>query len=383
MHSEDPNQKKQNSEISFTDIIVTINNNWKRILSITLICGTIAGLLVFLVIPPLFLSTATVKTTGKIVGLTMPEIPSINGLGDLTGAGAYSKELALYENILLSNRCLMETILRFNLNEDFEFMQDAVKNFKENKLVITKDKIAGTMNISVYDKIPQQSKDIVDFLVYQLNKINIELNRLNAKNQREFIEERYFVSQRDLKKAEDSLRIYQDVYGFAPDIQLRTSSQVELDLEVQISSEEIRLELLKQIIGPDESEIKLSEEKIRALREELSQLQNSSDNSNKLNLKGKPEIVLNYFRLQREVDTQNKILSILLPMYESSKIEEKREIPSILVLDNPLIPEKKSKPKRLTTIAIVLFLSSILAIGYYIIRNKWRIFKQNNILRKQ
>ncbi|MDQ3021774.1 MAG: Wzz/FepE/Etk N-terminal domain-containing protein [Bacteroidota bacterium] len=379
MDSKNSNLKDENSEITFAEIIITISNNWKKILYTALIFGLITAIYVFLILPPLFLSTATVKTSGKIVGLSAIEIPDFSGLGDISGTGAYSKELALYENILTSNRCLVETVIKFNLNEDFTYMQDAVKIFRENKMAITKDKIAGTMNISVYDKVPEQAKEIVDFLVYQLNKINTELNKQNAKNQREFIEERYLLAKDDLKKAEDSLRIYQDVYGFAPDLQLRTSSQLELDLEVQIKSEEIRLELLKKIVSPDQSEVKMSLEKLNALKQELNNIQNSNDNSYKLNLKGKPELVLNYYRLQREVETQNRILSILLPMYESSKIEEKREIPSILVLDNPLVPEKKSKPKRLTSVAVVMMISSFFAVGFFVLRNKWKLFRRNHL----
>ncbi|MEO8209071.1 MAG: GNVR domain-containing protein [bacterium] len=383
MDSKNSNLDNENSEITFAEIIITINNNWKKILYIVLIFGLITAVYVFLILPPLFLSTATVKTSGKIVGFNVPELPDLSGLGDISGTGAYSKELALYENILTSNRCLVETILKFNLNEDFKYMQDAVKIFKENKMVITKDRIAGTMNISVYDKIPEQAKDIVDFLVYQLNKINTELNKLNAKNQREFIEERYLLAKDDLKNAEDSLRIYQDIYGFAPDLQLRTSSQLELDLEVQIKSEEIRLELLKKIVSPDQAEVKMSQQKLNALKEELNNMQNSSDNSYKLNLKGKPEMVLNYYRLQREVETQNRIQSILLPMYEASKIEEKREIPSILVLDNPLVPEKKTKPKRLTSVAIVMMVSSFFALAFFILRSKWRIFRRKHLQKQK
>ena len=376
------NSQNENYEISFAEIIITISDNWRKIIYTTLIFGLITAILVFFIIPPLFLSTATVKTSGKIVGMNFPEIPDISGMGDLAGTGAASKELALYENILKSNKCLMETILRFNLNKDFEYMQDAVKNFKENMLLIAKDKIAGTMNIGVYDESPERSKEIVDFLVVELNKINTELNIQNARNQREFIEQRYLQGKEDLRKAEDSLRIYQDVYGFAPDLQLRTSSQLELDLEVQIRSEEIRLELLKKIITSDQSEIILAQEKLNALKAELLKIQTSPDNTTKLNLKGKPELVLNYYRLQREIETQNRILAILLPMFETSKIEEKREIPSILVLDNPLVPEKKSKPRRLTTIAVVMLLSFVFTVGFIILKNKWRVFRHNHLIKK-
>lgn len=375
MNNTQTQNRESPGELTFTEIYLTVSGNLRKILAVSAIAGVITALLVFFVVSPLFLSTATVKTTGKIVGFSIPEMPDLSGIGDLAGINSTSKELALYENILLSNRCLIETIVKFGLNEDFEYMQDAVKSFKQNNLVITKDKIAGTMNIGVYDKDPARSREIVEFLVSQLNSINVDLNRQNARNQREFIEERYIQAENDMRNAEDSVRIYQDQYGILPDAQIRATSQTELDLEAQIRSEEIKLELLKKIISPDQSEVKMAEDKIGVLKKELDDIRNSTDNRYKLKLKGQPEMLLNFYRLVAEVDKQKKILTILLPIYESSKIEEKREIPTILVLDNPLVPEKKSKPKRLTTVAIVSLIAFVLSASYFILRKKWRQFK--------
>lgn len=375
MNNTQTQDRESPGELTFTEIYLTVSGNLRKILAISAIAGIITALLVFFVVSPLFLSTATVKTSGKIVGFSIPEMPDLSGIGDLAGINSASKELALYENIILSNRCLIETITKFNLNEDFDYMQDAVKSFKQNNLVIEKDKIAGTMNIGVYDKDPAKSREIVEFLVSRLNFINIDLNRQNARNQREFIEERYIQAENDMRNAEDSVRIYQDQYGVLPDAQIRATSQTELDLEAQIRSEEIKLELLKKIISPDQSEVKMAEDKIGALKKELDDIRNSTDNRYKLKLKGQPEMLLNFYRLVAEVDKQKKILTILLPIYESSKIEEKREIPTILVLDNPLVPEKKSKPKRLTTVAIVSLVAFVLSASYFILRKKWRQFK--------
>ena len=119
----------------------------------------------------------------------------------------------------------------------------------------------------------------------------------------------------------------------------------------------------------------MAEDKIGVLKKELDDIRNSTDNRYKLKLRGQPEMLLNFYRLVAEVDKQKKILTILLPIYESSKIEEKREIPTILVLDNPLVPEKKSKPKRLTTVAIVSLIAFVLSASYFILRKKWRQFK--------
>ena len=78
---------------------------------------------------------------------------------NLGGGGGSYKELALYENILNSRRCIDEVLLKFKLNDEWEFkyFQDAVKHFRENIMLVSKDKVAATMEIGVYDKNPRQS----------------------------------------------------------------------------------------------------------------------------------------------------------------------------------------------------------------------------------
>ena len=98
-------------------------------------------------------------------------------------------------------------------------------------------------------KIHDRAKEIVEYLISLLNKINAELNVLNAKNNREFIEARYYEIKDNLKKTEDSLKSYQELYGLAPDIQSAAVSQSLFTIEVQIKSEEIKLDLLNKILN--------------------------------------------------------------------------------------------------------------------------------------
>ena len=77
-------------------------------------------------------------------------------------------------------------------------MEDVLKDFRGSKLEIKQERLAGVLYLGVYDKHPALAKEMVEFLVSQLDKINIELNVLNAKNNREFIEKRYFQAREDL-----------------------------------------------------------------------------------------------------------------------------------------------------------------------------------------
>ena len=356
--------------------------NKKKIVLITLLSGILAALVVYFAMDPIFYSSATLKTTSKSSGISsLMGIEGVPDIGELSGLGGGStvKELALYENILMSRRCVEAAIVSFNILEEekFKYMFDAVKYFRQTVMQVTKDKVAGTLEVGIYDKDPAKAKDMVEFMVNQLNSINTELNVLNARNNREFIEGRYELAKQELSSKEDSLRDYQDRFGIAPDLQVQAAVKAEIELESEIRSEEIKLEILKKILAPDESEIKIQNQKIEELSRQLSNIQNNGDDTDVLTLKGKPEIVLNYLRLKRNVEIQNKILTTLIPLLEQARIEEKRETPSVLVLDPPAVPDKKVKPKRAITVLILMFITGVMTFLYFILKDKWRYVKLN------
>ncbi len=113
--------------------------------------------------------------------------------------------------------------------------------------------------------------------------------------------------------------------------------------------------MLKQILSSDQLEVKTEEAKINALKEQISNIKNSTDLNDFLRLGNSPQIALSFIRLQRDVEIQTKIMTFLLPVYEQAKIEEKRETPTITVLDKPYVAEKKTKPKRLTMVVSMDF----------------------------
>jgi tyrosine-protein kinase Etk/Wzc len=360
----DENDLKHTSLISYIEVVYSYK---KLIILSTLSVGIILAFLMFFVVKPVFLSTATLKTVTKSgIGISSlisgGSLPDIGGLDELGGGGSGAKELALYEQIISSRRCLEDLIVKYDLMNQYEhkYMQDAVKDFRENLLFVSKNIKSGTMSVGVYDYSPEKSKEMSEFLISQLNKINIEMNVQSAKNNRIFIEERYNLTRKELRNAEDSLKYFQDIYGVAPDIVAKATTQTSITLEAEVKSEEVKLELLKKILSPDQSEVKTQEAKIAALKRELDNIRNSDDPSEKLRLKGTPQTILDYIRLTRNVEIQNKLLVFLLPIYEQAKIEEVKEMPSVILLDPPVVPEVKVKPKRLTTIFIGILATFIL-----------------------
>jgi len=348
-------QEEKEKSLNIVDILLIILK-WKRFLIITTsIIGIISIVLYFFVFHLIYLSSSTIKSSGKSGGLfsALDQLANLSSIEDLSLTGK-STELATYEEIITSRRCLEPLIVKFNLMErdDYRYMEDAIKAFKENQLFLDEDKIAGTLEIGVYDKDPVLAKEMTDFLISELDKINIEINVSKARSNREFIEKRYYQAKEDLTKAEDTLKSFQIIYGVAPDLQIKAAAQSAFTLEAELKTEEVKLDILKKILSPDQLEVKTQEAKINSLRNRIGEIRNSTNLNDFLSLGNSPQIAMDFLRLQRGVEIQTKILTFLLPVYEQAKIEEKRETPTIIVLDKPVIAERKTKPKRLTMVLI-------------------------------
>lgn len=354
--------KKAQQSFSIIDVIAIFLKNVKKILGLTGVICLISIIFYFFVFDLIYLSSATIKsstTKSGLLGMLDAGIPDIGGLDDigLGGGGKSTKELASYEEILKSRKCLEALIIKFDLvnRDEYRFMEDAVKDFRDNRLEINIDKLSGVMSVGVYDIDPVLAKEMVDFLLVELNKINIELNVLQAKNNREFIEQRYLLAKNDLAAAEDTLKSFQLIYGIAPDLQIKASAQSVFTLEAELKAEEVKLDVIRKILSSDQPEVKLQEAKVNSLRGKISEIETSTDLSDFIRLGNSPQIALSFIRLQRDLEIQSKILTFILPLFEQAKIEEKRETPTILVLDKPYIAERKKKPKRLTMVIVWTF----------------------------
>jgi hypothetical protein len=84
-----------------------------------------------------------------------------------------------------------------------------------------------------------------------------------------------------------------------------------------------------------------------------------------------PELGVEYVRRFREVQIQSKILEFLTPLFEQAKVEEKKESPSVIVLDKAGPAERKTSPKRALIILAGTFLGFIGALVFASASTKW------------
>jgi capsule polysaccharide export protein KpsE/RkpR len=209
---------------------------------------------------------------------------------------------------------------------------------------------------------------MANYFVEMLNTKNTELQVQNAHGNRQFIEERYKKNVSDLAAAEDSLKAFQKKYGvIALPEQVEASIKVAAEITGQLALKEVQANVLRRTQSADNPSVIATQIEIDEFRNKLSQMNSGVHVSkNEMNVfvpfSKMPDLGGDYIRRFREVEIQYKILQFLTPLYEQAKVEEKRQTPSVLILDNAAPAERKSKPKVSLYALLAFVISTLLSL---------------------
>lgn len=345
---------------------------WKKFIIINLlVVGLIAALIAFL-IPNQYKATATIMIPPQdqmgLGGLTslLGGKSSIASAGSrLFGVSNTSEDLLL--GIINSRTALTSVINKFNLKDYYEIEDEnidkLIKAFRSDLYADPNE--FGMIEFSVVNKNPNLSAEIANYLVKLVDSMNIELNIQRAKNSRVFIEKRYLQNVADLKRAEDSLYQFQKKYGIvAVPEQLEVTVKAAAEIESELTKKELQSFFILQGYGENSPQYQGIQAEINLLKKKVQELKNSPNLSASSNIlfafKDMPNIAIQYLRTYRDVQIQQSILEIVMPMYEQAKVEEQKSIPTIMVIDRAVPPQIKYKPKRsfiiLSVIALCFFI---------------------------
>lgn len=329
---------------------------WRRFLVINVLVAAVISIVVSLVLPKWYKSTASIIP---------PKDQDM--LNPLSAAGSVLKGLSLgrrvggsslgtynYLAILKSRSALDSVVRKFNLIEVYDVgdtsMEEAIKELKDNAAFELQDD--DYITIEVYDRDPQRAADMANYFVDVLNTLSLRLGTLEARNNREFIGKRLEASRDDLRRAEDALKAYQEESKMIVIPEQNSSSSVGgvAELYGMKAKKEIELAILRKSVNPDDPAIAQLELELKELDRKLESF---------------PEIGIESIRLYREVIIQQKIVEFLLPLFEQAKVDEQKDVPVLLVLDRAVKAEKKSKPLRtlivMASVFGVFFLSLLAA----------------------
>lgn len=330
---------------------------------------------------------STVVMVSPDYSLGMSSITSLLGskspaasLGSRLFGGSSETEDIIF-GILNSKTAIVNVIDRFNLMEYYNVPDNnydrAIKAFTQDiNFDLTQNNF---IEINVVNKSPFIAAEIANYYVRILDSLNLKINSESARSNRLFIERRYLKNLEDLKVAEDSLYTLQKKYGIvAIPEQIELAYKAAAEIEAQLFQKELFLEVLRNQFGEDSPQYQSLIAELQIIKNKIDRLKKSNEITKTSNVflpfKELPHISISYLRIFREVEIQSKILEIILPMYEQAKVEEIKNIPTVVVIDKAEPPQLKNKPRRSLIVVGFMFLGLFIMLPM--------VFRMESILNK-
>jgi tyrosine-protein kinase Etk/Wzc len=277
-----------------------------------------------------------------------------------------NKYIALLESKNLRHQIIREKklVTIYNVNH----LEEAYEELSKNTTILLGNE--GQIQVQVFDKTAEQSAEIANLYAFYLDSLYTRFTTQKAHFNRLFFEKQLQETRDSLNQAESSMKEFQSTYGaIALPEQIEATIKASSELIAQKFALQIELNLKEKSLESTHTDIIILKQTIKAIDEKLNSIEQSEYASESvfLSFKNLPGLGLNYARLLRNVEIQNKLFAIIYQQYQQSKIEEAKDTPSVQILDKASPPYKRAKPKRvLTAMVSAISTTLILLIGLLI-----------------
>ncbi len=378
-----------NTQLKMLTFISQITQS-RWIITLITFLGTAIAIIFAFLMPKQYLTVASVKISGSSsfnVSSLLTSTGGGGGLGSLMDFAVPSggADVDYLYSILTSRSVLDSMIVKFDLKKKYEssFIEDTRAAFLGN-MFIEVNYQAGLIYFGIYSEIPQEAARLTNALIYYLNNNYSRMSSDAGKNNRINLEKRYSDIMSELIIAEDSLTNFQEIYGvLEPTIQMEVTLRMASSIKTQLMLKEIEADSRSKFFGGNSPESLFLEVQLEELRNKYNQLLSGVNQENLSNeffipLDKTPELTMNYYKLFREVEINSELLKVFIPLIEQAKMQELKETSNLLILDKGVVPEKKSKPRRMIIALIGFGLSFAFAFTLVIVKINLRNMKSAN-----
>ncbi|HEY1678537.1 MAG TPA: Wzz/FepE/Etk N-terminal domain-containing protein [Candidatus Sulfotelmatobacter sp.] len=350
-------------------------------------CGLALGTLLAFITPKQYESRTQLmppdtESGSELGSLLAMATRSGSGLGMLAGDMLGVKTSgSLFIGILRSRTVEDRIVRKFDLQAVYHAQrQDSARRRLEASTQISEDRKSGIIAIEVTDQSPQRAAAITQAYISELDRLVVELNTSAAHRERVFLEERLKAVKQDL---DASAKDFSEFASKNTAIDIKEQSKAMLDaaatLEAQLIAAQSELEGLRQIYADNFIRVRAVRARIEELQKHLQQL-SGGDLANTANaeehplypsIRKLPLLGVTYSDLYRRTKIQETLFELLTQQCELAKVQEAKETPSVKVLDEPFVPERKSFPPRLLIMFIFTLFALMIAAIWILGRATW------------
>ncbi len=393
---EEDTSTQEQGRVSREKTIASLRLLWqhRRWLGRVLLYGMLASALLAFLIPTQYQSTARLmppddsSNSLAMLAAVSGRVPGLGALaGDLLGV---KNNGAVFVGILRSRTVQDRLIGRFDLLELYGYnrLEDARKKLA-NRTDISEDRKSGIIEITVTDRNPQRVQAMAQAYVEELNRLVTEVSTSAARRERTFIEQRLHVVKQELDQAAQEFSQFASK-NTAIDIKEQGRAMVEAaaTLQGQLIVAQTELESLRQVYTNNNVRVRAVQARIGELRQQLRKLggsdsaagsaAESGEDSLYPSIRQLPLLGVTYADLYRRTKIAEVVFELLTQQYELAKVQEAKEIPTVEVLDAPVVPQKKSYPPRALFAAFGTTVAFAAGVVWILGWERWRAAEQED-----
>ncbi len=348
--------------LSLLDIAIPLVEHWKLWILGSLAVGLAALGVAFLLTPMYTARTSFLPPQQQQSGMASA-LASLGGLAGLVGvAGAIKSPadqyVALMQSVSAEDRLIDQFKLMQVYESDYRF---EARRELERSTRIAIGKKDGLISVEVDDVSPQRAAELANAYVDELRRMTSVLAVSEAQQRRVFFE-------KELKDARDQLaRAQQELQasGFnvgALRAEPKAAAESYARLKAEITAAEVRTQVLRGSLADSSPEVQRQLAQLSALRAQLARLEQTAD----------ANVGPDYLTKYREFKYRETLFELFARQYELARVDESREGALIQVVDIAVVPEYKSKPKRLLIVVAATILSLLLLGMFILVRHFWR-----------
>lgn len=278
----------------------------------------------------------------------------------------------IYASMLESETVLGRVVDSLKLIEVFDANSkwEAITELKDDcKIKVEMD---GIVTLEVKTRSANLSADIANLLVFTLDQFKKEMRSRKGRDFSSFLNKRLIETDSSLKAAANILRDFQETHGaIAIDIQSEALIKNLAGEKAKLTASEVELEVLRNLLYPDNPEVLRKELEVREIRNGLRRIEQGATSSHDsvisaldVPLSRVPDLTLQLAVLTRNVKIYEMTYELLSQQYEMAQLQERRDTPTITILDFARPPEKPVWPRKkwivITAFALTLIVTSTL-----------------------
>jgi capsule polysaccharide export protein KpsE/RkpR len=349
------------------------------------LAGLVAGAVLACLLPSRYVSTLQLmppdnQSSSGMAMLAALTAKSGGGVGAIAGDALGIKNSgSLFIGILRSRTVEDRLVERFQLKAVYHARldEDGREQLAQNTGV-SEDRKSGIIILTVSDRNPERARALAAAYVEELNRLVAELSTSSAHRERVFLEERLVAVKQNLDQAARELGEFSSKNATI-DVkeQGRAMVAAAATLQGELIVAESQRRALEAIYTPNNVRVRAAQAQAMELRRQLQQLGGNSgpaEDPGKDQAEGKggasagllypslrklPLLGVKYADLYRWARIQEVVFETLTQQCEIAKVQEAKETPSVKLLDQANLPERRFFPPR----TLITALGGFAAVG--------------------